>query len=296
MGVLMHGKIHMKHCLGFLLSSLIVLSASLSRAQKFDTRFVEAQFGTIDAVLSGLNGGSWEKRCDAFYHLLGYESYAKWDGRTDLIPSKLAGVFSAHPEGENELKLALIKLLSTENATVEAQNEEFKRTRKTLTEDYTNYYGDLIAAVAGLKDSRALDSLVGAMGTGGMATGALAEFGQISLDPIIAKLRSADPFVRAAATRTLQVIVQPEYRIEFGDDVSHQKIKSALLRAATDSDGGVRLAAATGLALIPDTDVIAMLKKLASSDQAKLPGQADGGGDFYPVRQAAKRALASIGQ
>src|SRR6266446_394762 len=104
--------------LALVISYLIVQFGLLSCAQ-------DSKVGTgeeINSFLMNFGDASWEKRCDAFYHLLGYESYAKWDGRTDLIPSKLARVFSAHPDRENELKLALIKLLSKENATVEAQN------------------------------------------------------------------------------------------------------------------------------------------------------------------------------
>jgi hypothetical protein len=248
------------------------------------------------AALKGFNSPSWEKRSDAFYRFLGYQSYANWDGRTDLIPSKLAILFRALPDRENELKLALINLLTTENAIVSAKNKELelKGTTISLTEDYTNYYGDLIAAVAGLKDARAVDALVGAMGTGGMATGALAEFGSISLDRIIARLQTGDLLDKGAVIAALDALAQPKNRAKF-DEASRQKIKAALLKAAADKDWSIRAGAASALASIPDADTVTVLQKLATSDPIKLPGQkALDGGDYYPVRHAAKMALDQV--
>jgi hypothetical protein len=254
--------------------------------------------GPTDEEMSGIRtkftDPSWEKRCDAFYGLLGYESAAKWDGRTYLIPQKLTSVFRTHPERENEIRLALIDLLSTENAKVEEQNREVKKTGKTLTEGYITYYGDLIAAVAGLNDPRAMNGLVGAITTGGMADRGLAQIGPAVLDPLMLQLQSRDVIIRAAAVRALTTLWQPEYRSRFSDDGSRQRIKAALLKSAADEDGGVRLAAVYGLALMPDPDTIPVLKTLATSDPSRLQGQADEGGPFYPVRQAARRALDQI--
>jgi HEAT repeat protein len=248
----------------------------------------------ISALLKSLKDPAWEKRYEAFYNLLSHESAEKWDGRTYLIPSRLDSLYNAHPDRKGELKLALIDLLSTENSKVEAQNVEVKRTGKTLTEQYTNYYGDVIAAVAGLSDPRALNALVGAITTGGMADRGLAKFGPVVVEPLLLKLQSRDVITRAAAVRALITTLQPENRDNFSDDASRQKIKKALLGAASDRDGGVRLAAVYGLALIPDEDTIPVLTGLAASDPSRLPGQADEGGPFYPVRQAAKRVLDQI--
>jgi HEAT repeat protein len=248
----------------------------------------------IRSIQINFTDPSWEKRSDAFYKLLGYESAAKWDGRTYLIPQKLASVFQAHPERENELRLALIRLLSTEDAVVEAAGEKVKKTGKTLGEGYLSYYGDVIAAVAGLKDPRALNALVGAMATGGMADRALAALGAPALDPLIAKFQSSDALIRGAAARALTTMWEPEYRRNFSDSASRQKLKAMFLKAAADEDGGIRVAGVRGLTLMPDADALAVLKKLAESDPLRMPGEADEGGPFYPVRQAAKRALDQI--
>ena len=243
----------------------------------------------IAAILINLRDPSWEQRAHAFYQLVGSS-----DGRSDLIPSRLATFFRTNPDREDESKLALIQLLNTENSMVESQNEEYKRSRKTLPESYTNYYGDVIAAVAGLNDPRAVNALVGAMATGAMATRGLARLGPEALDPLILNLQSRDVITRAATVRGLTTMWRPENREKLDDDVSRRKIKDAFMRAARDEDGGVRLAAVYGLALIPDDDSVLLLRRLAASDPSRLPGQADEGGPFYPVRQAARRVLDQI--
>lgn len=249
----------------------------------------------ISIALTNFQSPSWEKRSEAFYHLLAYGSSPGWDGRSYLISPRLASIFTAHPERQEELRLGLIRLLETENARVEAQNKEFQKTGKTLTESYTNYYGDLIAAVSGLNDPRSLNALVGAMATGGMADRALAKLGASALDPLIAKFQSSDALIRGAAARTLTTMWEPEYRANFSDSASRQKLKAVFLKAAVDEDGGVRVAGVRGLALMPDADALAMLRKLAQSDPLRMPGQADEGGPFYPVRRAARMALEQIG-
>jgi HEAT repeat protein len=268
---------------------------------------IVAMFGSIRATpiddaritkaLDKLKSSSWEERGEGFYNLLGYDGYAKWDGRTDLIPSNLALTFQLNPRRSEEIKTALISLLDTENSTVATQRVEFDKTGKTLTEGYTNYYGDVIASVASLKDARALNALAAALSTGALATRGLAELGPQALNPVLGKLNSDDPITRGAATQALQFMASPENRDKFGDAATKAQIKNGLLRAAADRDFGVRIMAARALTLIPDADTVAVLEKLATSDPATLPGQkADEGGDFYPVRQAARRALQSLGK
>lgn len=271
-----------------ILSAIVVLQLGVRGfAQNTTAETIEP----VAAMLTSLRDPSWETRTEAFYEMVVNGTASAWDGRTDLIPSRLATLFRAHPDREDAVKLALIELLNTENAVVEAQDQEYKKSRKTLSETYANYYGDVVAAVSGLNDPRALHALVGAMGTGGMADNGLARLGSDAVDPLVVKLQSSYVIVRAAAVRALTTFWQPENRDKSNDDVSRRKIKEAFLKAAGDQDGGVRLAAVYGLALMPNEDTIRLLKRLAASDSSRLPGQADGGGPFYPVRQAARRVL-----
>ncbi len=259
-------------------------------AQNTKTETIEP----IAAMLTRLRDSSWETRAEAFYEMVPNGTASTLDRRTDLIPSRLATLFRAHPDREEAVKLALIELLNTENAVVDAQDQEYKKSRKTLSETYPNYYGDVVATVSGLNDPRALHALVGTMATGGMADNGLARLGSDAVDPLIVKLQSSDVIVRAAAVRALTTLWQPKNRDKFNDEVSRRKIKEAFLKAAGDQDGGVRLAAVYGLALIPNEDTIRLLKRLAASDPSRLPGEADGGEPFCPVRQAARRVLDQI--
>lgn len=271
-----------------ILSAIVVLQLGVRGfAQNTTAETIEP----IAAMLTRLRDPSWETRTEAFYEMVVNGTASAWDGRTDLIPARLATLFRAHPDREDAVKLALIELLNTENAVAEAQDQEYKKSRKTLSETYANYYGDVVAAVSGLNDPRAMQALVGAMGTGGMADNGLARLGSDAVDPLVVKLQSSDVIVRAAAVRALTTFWQPENRDKSNDDVSRRKIKEAFLKAAGDQDGGVRLAAVYGLALMPNEDTIRLLRRLAASDSSRLPGQADGGGPFYPVRQAARRVL-----
>jgi hypothetical protein len=223
-----------------ILSAIVVLQLGVRGfAQNTTAETIEP----IAAMLTSLRDPSWETRTEAFYEMVVNGTASAWDGRTDLIPSRLATLFRAHPDREDAVKLALIELLNTENAVVEAQDQEYKKSRKTLSETYANYYGDVVAAVSGLNDPRALHALVGAMGTGGMADNGLARLGSDAVDPLVVKLQSSDVIVRAAAVRALTTFWQPENRDKSNDDVSRRKTKEAFLKAAGDQDGGVRLAA-----------------------------------------------------
>ena len=75
--------------LGLLLGCLVLRFDWLAHDTKAQTN------DELDAITQSLRDPSWEPRADAFYKLLGYESTAKWDGRTYLIPQELASVFRA---------------------------------------------------------------------------------------------------------------------------------------------------------------------------------------------------------
>ncbi len=248
-------------------------------------------------IRAGLMDASWEKRRKAFYMLLGFETPEKWDGRTYLIPRELASVFRARPENTDELKVALIHLLDTENSEVKLQNKGSARDGRPLDEEYTDYYGDVIEAVAGLGDQRALEALMGAMGTGGMAANGLAVIGTPALDALIKASENADPGFRLAAFRALTVMWRPEHRANFSDDTSSEELQAAFLRAVSDRDESIRSVGAIGLGLTPKPGehTIQVLVTLAVSDPAVLPGEADDGGPLYPVRRAASKSLAQLG-
>lgn len=231
------------------------------------------------------------ERSRAFYDLLNLGATKGLQGRIWLMPSVVKTIFDKYPGRADQIRIALIELLEKEDSTVEAANRRFLRSGggERLSEDYVNYWGDLIAAVASLKDPRAVQALVGAISTGGMAENSLARFGRAALDPVVAKLDD-DEITRTSAAVVLSKMLDPENAKQVGDPASQAKIKNALFRAAKDENAFVRKAAVLGLGKLHGADVTALLEKLAREDpyEASMYGGPKG---IYPVREAAKKAL-----
>jgi HEAT repeat protein len=177
----------------------------------------------------------------------------------------------------------LIALLNLENQAAAApllQGPEL--------EEYFNYYGDVIAAVASLRDSDAIPALADAISTGNLATTALARFGDLSLPAVIGKLESPDPVARAAALFTAEKML--ELRTLSGPG-KQAKLKSIFLKGLRDSDPSVRTSAVYALGSLDDVSVLPVIKTIARSDPFALKGQAEDGKDLYPVRHAAAVVL-----
>src|ERR1700686_2451360 len=79
-----------------------------SYAQGTTERLVRSN---IDPMLSDHRAETWQERRKAFYGFIGGFDYQTW-----LIGSKLDAIFQANPDRADKLKLALIGLLSVENA------------------------------------------------------------------------------------------------------------------------------------------------------------------------------------
>lgn len=242
-------------------------------------------YGDTATNLQLMKSADWQDRRAAFYSLLQLGLEGDPRGKTYMFPSVLKKLFSLEPERRGEIESSLIALLERENALALAYAE----TKRTMPEDLSDYYGDVIGAVAALKSPASIDSLLGAVSTGGMATRALASLGSTAVQPLISKLSDPDPGVRSGAATALSQMI--EINRQNVDAASRLKIEQALLRGTSDSDVGVRLSAVDGLANFREKGVIAVLERLAASDPTCFPGQADQGKDLCPVRNAAQRAL-----
>ena len=177
-----------------------------------------AQAPDLGAVLAALRDSNSSVRMTAFYQLV-------------PVPDSAA----------DSTKLALIDLLTREAA--------FQRTRSETSalpdETYAAYFGDVIEAVAALKDPRSANALLDVIDTGDLATRTLASFGQPVLAAILAKFADADPAVRNGA------IIAAHEMIELGviaDQVSKLEIESALLAVAIDANYYVGTSALYALA------------------------------------------------
>lgn len=266
-------------------SLILVACLALPSWARFESPSVaRSNSQEIEGLLAETRSEDWEARSRAFYSLMSLGLGMPAEGRTYLFPSALQSLFNEHRDLTDQIKLALIAVLGKENDVVEG----YKRTGVHFGEDYSSYYGDVIAAVGSLKDKRAMESLLGAITTGGMATRALADMAPASLVPVLAKTADQDSHVRSFAIHVLREVLSRGPYSETPGYPERGKIKQALLRGAKDHEGFVRANAARALAALGDEDVIPLLKSMAESDPDNYPRD---GQKFYYVRHAAKEAL-----
>ncbi len=248
----------------------------------------------ITRLINQFRDSSPDRRSEAFYRLIERGFGGDLQGRTDQIPFALSRLFAALPDKSNEIKVALIELLEKENSFVQENDREFRVTGKTkLTEEYLSFYGDLIAAVSALRDTRSVNSLVGSIATGNMATRGLAALGPNALDTVIEQLDSDEVRIRSSAVRVLAHMLSPENSGKVSDPAFRKKIKQGLIRGTQDENFNTRLSAVKGLeklAQLGEPDVIPILEQLAQGDTYKVsrPG---GNDSSYPVRDAANKSL-----
>jgi HEAT repeat protein len=239
----------------------------------------------LEVSIGALQNPEWKVRSEAYYRIITL-------GSEDLsyIPRPLTQLLSICQDRADAIKISLIRLLERENLMV----QDYHRTGRRFGEEYSNYYGDVISAVSSLKDKRAINALLGAISSGGMATRGLADLAPESLEPVLTKLNDNDPLVRSCALLVLEEMVARVNQDKLKDGFNRSKIKAAALKAATDEDPVVRKSAVSVLAELGDADVMSVIEKLADHDPFFLAGQAEGGKDLYIVRKAAREALAEL--
>ncbi|PYN67373.1 MAG: hypothetical protein DMD93_15105 [Candidatus Rokuibacteriota bacterium] len=124
---------------------------------------------------------------------------------------------------------------------------------------------------------------MGAVATGSMATSTLAGFGDAALDRVLEVFNSGEHIARHSACGVLSEMLDAKNAPKVSNPVSRQKIKDALIRAAGDQSGLMRLGGVEGLAKLKDPDVIPLIRNLSMNDP------------FKPVRDAANEALKKLG-
>ena len=151
-----------------------------------------------------------------------------------------------------------------------------------------DYYPDLIGCVAALKDVRALDALLGAITTGGMATRGIAALGESAVAPVLKRSGSGDMDTRVSALITLSDMLALE-----GPALSRTAVAAVrreFLRALEDLDHSVRAGALEGIANFRDAEASASIARIARSDPFSV---VRAGRRVYPLRDEAKAYLAS---
>lgn len=230
------------------------------------------------------------ERIEAFYGLI--DMGAATSRSTSVAPSVQA-LLRDYPQQAETIQASMTRTLETENAAVKGASD--------LSEDYSDYYGDLIAAVVSFNDARSARALSDAIGTGNMVIRRLASFGQAALEPVLAQLatdpatgRPRDVMSRQGASIVLGLLLDPENPASIKDPATRARIKDALKVAARDAASAyARTAAVESLARVNDPDVVNFLKDVIAQDNFQATV---GKPSSFPVREAAALALAKVSQ
>jgi len=163
-------------------------------------------------------------------------------------------------------------------------------------EGKSEYYAGLIAFVAGLNDERAIPALLGAAGSGGMATRAVAQFGKKALDTTLAQVKNPDPHLAEGALWVIREMLK--MHTVPGPD-SHLRIKDTLKSALASPDHDVRETAMFAIEYLDEREeFVPMLQNIAEHDPYKSPFNLGGTGDRednqYVVRRGARLLLRKI--
>lgn len=202
-------------------------------------------------------------------------------------PTALNGFFRRHPEQVENTTVALTKLLSTENGIFMDENTA----PGTYNDADSQHYATLIDIVASLNDERSIPPLVGAITTGGLAEQGLLKYGQKALGAVLEQFHSSsNPMVRSESLAMAVTLL-----LRQNDSASNGKISELIQSGLQDREFLLRMAAIQAIERLDDgSSFIPELRDLAAHDPLRIQGQGQGGGDDYPVRREANRALEKI--
>jgi hypothetical protein len=268
---------------------LIVAGIAVSSALIIGQIRDAAALAAVSQLTTLMAQPSPDTRLDAFYQLI---EMGSGNTAAGVGPAALA-LLKDYPEKSEEIRDTFTRTLETENRVV--------KSGASLNEDYATYYGDLITAVVSFNDTRSVESLSNAMGSGNMVIRRLVSFGEAALEPVLEQLgtdpatRSAsDPLSKQAASIVLGLLLDPANPAGIQDPATRNRIKEALKTAARDLAGGyIRTAAVEALAKVDDVDVVRFLTEIGGKDGFQATA---GKPTSFPVREAAALALAKLGQ
>ncbi len=249
----------------------------------------------VSSVLDRMKSATWAERSNAFGEA-----------------TQLLGSGQASPSDADRLQLGIIQLLIKENngglkepddeaqqgpsGTGSTENPPNKSYGEGYGEDKAEYYASLIGFVADLGEERAIPALLGAASTGGMATRAVARFGEKALDPTLAQVKSQNPDLASGA---LFVILQMLKMQTVSDLDSHNRIKNSLRSALASREDRIRGNAMLPIEYLGDREeFVPVLQDIAEHDPYKSPYNLGNGGNGedsqYVVRRRAQSLLHKI--
>jgi len=246
----------------------------------------------LSSILARMKDRDLHAHLTAFYDLLNYASSEAAHGTQPRGPSDALNSFLVrHPDKADQVKLGLIELLKEENHSfIETKTPPPDSHEE---DDVGEYYAALVDTVSSLNDERAIPAVVGAMTTGGMAERGVLKYGDKALQPVMEQFKSPDALVRASALEMATAILEEKNVPE-----AHALVLNLLRVSLKDPGAVVRTQAVWEIDCLADrNEFVPVLQEIAKTDPLKLPGKAFDGGDggqFYPVRADARRALRHI--
>ncbi|MBZ5634841.1 MAG: hypothetical protein LAO55_17100 [Acidobacteriia bacterium] len=239
----------------------------------------------VTAVLARMASSDRGTRNSAFDDLVGVITEGQQLGFDPEYSSLLAAFLARNPEQADRVKLGLINLLK-------ADNVDTTLPAGYTAEDNSEHYAAAIDLVSSLNDDRAIPALVGALGTGGMATGGVIKYGEKALGPVLSALNNPNLLVRSAAVGTAVTIL----RIK-NDVASQDQILGLIRTAIHDREFLIRSAALYQIDNLTDQkefapalqEFVPALEEMAQRDPFVLQRETR-----YPLRDRAKKLLDKI--
>lgn len=220
---------------------------------------------TTAGLLSELGSGDPARRMEAFYRIVRLGEPA---GASVSVQAAVAPLVAKLPE----MRAALIEALKRENALLRQPLE--------LGDDYSNYYGDLLAVVAAVGDPRAIPALADAMGTGNLAMGALVAFGRPALEAVLERLKQGR--TQRSACAVLGRMLDPNNPQRITDPHERKRVEDSLLGASGNSRPLVSISAFEALTRSESRE----LRETAVKGLEELAG-----GEGSPSQEAAFHSL-----
>lgn len=237
----------------------------------------------------------WQERREAFASLIGADPQRYSRNGIESVRVILEATLESYPQTTDQRALKLIQLLGVENQAV-SEKERLRvesglqqlPPEDRLSEEYVNYYADVIAAVATLRDPRSIHVLVGAITTGGMATRTLITFGPLIVQPVVELYGMSDSLLERSSAISVLSDLLSESAVVANDQTYRSMIRDVLIEGVADESFILRSNAVVGLARLGDEDSIAIVERIAEADLY----QAEFADNRFIVREAARKALA----
>lgn len=179
-------------------------------------------------------------------------------GDSSGLADGLNRFFIRNPQLAEAVRLGLIQSLAAENRRIWDLKSSARSSATTPTPEpdtaevegaEDEYYPTVIGLVAALDDERTIPALVGAIPTGGIATGGLLKYGRKALEPVLEQLHNPDPLMRSEALSFGVTTLLKE-----SDAAARARIGELIQSGLQDHEFVVRMAAVQSIERLDDRE------------------------------------------